>query len=123
MFSSPYLKLYLHYKSGGGGLGTQLPHLLNHNTSAEPPSSTDWPIFLWILDYKYGRNIENTKSFGQLGKHNIICGAYCYIRKLHTKILKMVCYTEIQTARLEALPLCHIATWLSILQRNCTFSA
>ena len=44
---------------------------------AEPPSSTDLPVFLRILDYIYGRNFENTESFGQLGKHIIICGAYC----------------------------------------------
>ena len=25
---------------------------------AEPPSSTDLPVFLWIVDYKYGRNFE-----------------------------------------------------------------
>ena len=30
---------------------------------------TDLPVFLRISDYKYGRNFENTESFGQLGKH------------------------------------------------------
>ena len=30
---------------------------------------TDLSVFLRISDYKYGRNFENTESFGQLGKH------------------------------------------------------
>ena len=78
-------------------------HFYRPRVASRASKYTDLPVFLRISDYKYGRNFENTESFGQLGKHYNMCSLLLNMEITYKIRKNGVCYTEIQAAGLEAL--------------------